>query len=86
MTVLRKLFILSFVCIIAGVGCKEKSKSFDKFNANAPVFVDVALAATQIVDKSVEVTGTVLATESIELRPETNGRITYLQIPGYQWA
>jgi len=81
MNVLRNIFILSFVCIIAAVGCKEKSKSLDKFNANAPVFVDVALAATQIVDKSVEVTGSVLASESIELRPETNGRITYLQIP-----
>jgi membrane fusion protein (multidrug efflux system) len=81
MTTLRNIFILSFVCLMAAIGCKEKSKSFDKFNANAPVFVDVALAATQIVDKSVEVTGSVLASESIELRPETNGRITYLQIP-----
>jgi len=81
MTVLRNIFILAFVCLLAVVGCKEKSKSFDKFNANAPVFVDVAIAATQIIDKSVEVTGSVLATESIELHPETNGRISYLQIP-----
>lgn len=66
---------------MAAVGCKEKSKSFDKFNPNAPVNVDVAIAASQIIDKSVEVTGSVLATESIELHPETNGRITYLQIP-----
>ena len=66
---------------MAVVGCKEKPKSFDKFNANAPVFVDIALVETQIVDKSVEVTGSVLATESIELHPEANGRITYLQIP-----
>jgi len=67
--------------MMAVVGCKEKPKGFDKFNANAPVFVDIALVATQVVDKSVEVTGSVLATESIELHPETNGRITYLQIP-----
>jgi membrane fusion protein (multidrug efflux system) len=66
---------------MTAVGCKEKSKSFDKFNLNAPVFVDIAIAATQIVDKSVEVNGSVLASESIELRPEANGRITYLQIP-----
>ncbi|MCX6203376.1 MAG: efflux RND transporter periplasmic adaptor subunit [Bacteroidetes bacterium] len=78
---MRKLFILSFVCMIAAVGCKEKPKSSDKFNANAPVFVDIAIAATQVVDKSVEVNGSVLAAESIELRPEINGRITYLQIP-----
>ena len=40
--------------MMAAIGCKEKSKSFDKFNANAPVFVDVALAATQIVDNMVQ--------------------------------
>ena len=67
--------------MMSAIGCKEKSKAFDKFNPNAPVFVDVAIAATQLVDKSVEVNGSVLASESIELRPETNGRITYLQIP-----
>ena len=34
-----------------------------------------------MVDKTIEVTGSVLATESVELHPETNGRITFLQIP-----
>ena len=78
---MRNLFIYSFVTLIVLVGCKEKSKSFDKFNPNAPVVVDISVAATQMVDKTIEVTGTVLATESVELHPETNGRITFLQIP-----
>ena len=81
MIALRKLIILSFVCMIAAVGCKKKSKSFEKFNPNAPVSVDIAIAATQFIDKSVEVNGSVLAAESIELHPEVNGRITYIQIP-----
>jgi len=35
----------------------------------------------QKVDKQIEVNGTVLANDFVELHPETNGRITFLQIP-----
>ena len=78
---MRNIFIFSFASFIILVGCKEKPKGFDKFNANAPVSIDISVAEAQVVDKTIEVTGSVLATESVELHPETNGRITFLQIP-----
>jgi membrane fusion protein (multidrug efflux system) len=61
--------------------CKEKTKPTDKFNANAPVSVDIAIAASQVIDKVIEVNGSVVASEFVDIRPETNGRIVFLQIP-----
>ena len=61
--------------------CKEKSKPTDKFNASAPVSVDIAIAAAQVVDKVIEVNGSVMASEFVDIRPETNGRVVFLQIP-----
>ena len=78
---MRKISILAIVCLFTAVGCKEKPKAFDKFNPNAPVTVDIAIAANQQVDKVVEVNGSVAATDFVELRPEINGRVVYLQIP-----
>jgi membrane fusion protein (multidrug efflux system) len=78
---LRKISILALACFFTAIGCKEKSKAFDKFNANAPVTVDVAIAASQQLDKVVEVNGSVAATDYVELHPETNGRVVFLQIP-----
>jgi membrane fusion protein (multidrug efflux system) len=67
--------------VVLAVACKEKPKSADKFNPNAPVSVDVTIAATQKVDKQIEANGTVLANDFVELHPEVNGRITFLQVP-----
>ena len=78
---MRKISIIAIACFFTAFGCKEKSKAFDKFNANAPVTVDVAIAASQKVDKVVEVNGSVAATDYVELHPETNGRVVFLQIP-----
>jgi membrane fusion protein (multidrug efflux system) len=78
---LRKISFLAVACFFLAIGCKEKSKAFDKFNPNAPVSVDVAIAANQQVDKVVEVNGSVAAKDFVELRPEINGRVVFLQIP-----
>jgi membrane fusion protein (multidrug efflux system) len=78
---LRKLNYVAFILIIGSFACKGKSKPTDKFNANAPVSVDIAIAASQIIDKVIEVNGSVLASEFVDIRPETNGRIVFLQIP-----
>jgi len=78
---LRKISILAVACFFTAFGCKDKSKAFDKFNPNAPVTVDVAIAANQKVEKMVEVNGAVASTDYVELRPETNGRVVFLQIP-----
>jgi len=63
------------------VACSEKPKGPDKFNPNAPVSVDITVAQNQQVEKGVEVNGSILANNYVELRPETNGRITFLQVP-----
>ena len=78
---MRKISILAVACLFIAFGCKDKSKAFDKFNPNAPVTVDIAIAANQQVDKVVEVNGAVSATDFVELHAETNGRVVFLQIP-----
>jgi membrane fusion protein (multidrug efflux system) len=78
---LRKLNYVAFILILGLFACKEKIKPTDKFNVNAPVSVDIAIAAAQIVDKVIEVNGSVVASEFVDIRPESNGRIVFLQIP-----
>ena len=67
--------------LLFSVACSEKPKGPDKFNPNAPVSVDITIAQNQQVEKGVEVNGSILANDYVELRPETNGRITFLQVP-----
>lgn len=78
---MRKIHLLALAGILFTFACKEKIKTIDKFNPNAPVSVDVTIAATQKVEKQIEVNGNVLANDFVELHPETNGRITFLQVP-----
>ena len=78
---MRKLNYVAFLFILGLFACKEKTKPTDKFNANAPVSVDIAIATTQVVDKVIEVNGSVVASEFVDIRPESNGRIVFLQIP-----
>lgn len=78
---MRKLSFIALATVLLVSSCKEKSKGPDKFNPNAPVSVDIAIAETQSVDKTVEVNGTIIASDYVDLHPETNGRITFLQIP-----
>ena len=61
--------------------CSKKPKSVDKFNPNAPISVDIAIVENQKIDKLIEINGTVLANDYIDVHPETNGRIVFLQIP-----
>ena len=78
---MRKLNYVAFILMLGLFACKEKTKPTDKFNANAPVSVDIAIAASQVIDKVIEVNGSVAASEFVDIRPETNGRIVFLQIP-----
>jgi membrane fusion protein (multidrug efflux system) len=48
---------------------------------SGPVVVDALIAAPQAVTNTVEVNGTVVANEYVELHPEASGRITYLNVP-----
>ncbi len=64
---------LFFSC--SGGGKKDVSKG------TPPALVDVIIASTDQFQSSLEVNGSVLAAESVELHPEVSGRLVFLQIP-----
>jgi membrane fusion protein (multidrug efflux system) len=86
-----KLFGLLIVSFLLIASCKsEKKGPQPRGNAGqrgpgqserAPVMVDVIIAGSENVTSSLEVNGTVLSNEMVELRPETSGRLVYLNIP-----
>lgn len=78
---MRNFYAIALFLTLVSIGCKEETKKTDKFNPNAAVSVDVAIAAPQIVEKLIEVNGSVLARDFVNIQPETNGRIVFLQIP-----
>ena len=59
--------------------CKGKNTG-EKARGDAPTIVDVIVATPQPLTKTIEANGTVVANEYAELRPEVNGRLTYLNI------
>lgn len=60
--------------------CKSKIKEQEQ-KEKPPVMVDVIIAGAEDVSSSLEVNGSVLSNEMVELRPEISGRLTYLNIP-----
>lgn len=76
--------IKSFLAIIFIVAffshCKSKAKTAGPPKQNPPTIVDVMIAATQPISDVIEVNGTVIAAEFVELRPEVSGRLTYLNL------
>lgn len=77
---MRKINLMVIAGLLAIAGCKEKIKT-DKFNPNAPVSVDIVVAENQKIDSKVEVNGSIVAADFVELHAETNGRIVFLQVP-----
>ena len=60
--------------------CKQKVDS-SKPKTTPPVVVDALIATTRAVSSTIEVNGTVMANEYVELHPEASGRLTYLFVP-----
>ncbi len=78
-----KFFTAYFPVIILALiwtACKSKPAA-EKPKANPPTVVDVMIAAPRSVTNIIEANGTVIANESVELRPEVSGRLTYLNVP-----
>jgi membrane fusion protein (multidrug efflux system) len=76
----NKYLITLVVLILAFNSCKNK-KEAQANKGKAPVLVDVMIANPENFTSDVEVNGTVLSNEMIELHPEISGRITFLNIP-----
>jgi membrane fusion protein, multidrug efflux system len=72
-----------FFCLTC-CSCKEKKeqpKGGGEEKRDKPTTVDVLVAAYQPITNVVEANGTIIPSESTELRPEVSGRLTYLNVP-----
>ncbi len=74
---LRYVTILTILILF--FSCKEKKQELKK--SVPPISVDVMIAEETDFSSGIEVNGTVLSEDMVELRPEVSGRITYLNIP-----
>lgn len=77
----RRVYLLAFIvsCFVS-VSCQDK-KDPPKATQAPPPIVDVIVASTSSLSNIIEANGTVIANEFVELHPEVNGRITYLNVP-----
>src|SRR5579864_2837341 len=76
--VLRNLGgILSWFFLFA---CSQKAET-SKQKASPSIVVDALIATAKPVSNTLEVNGTVVANEYVELHPEASGRLTYLYVP-----
>jgi membrane fusion protein, multidrug efflux system len=73
------IFLLLFSISIF-VSCNDGGKDL-KSNKKPPTKVDILIAQNSEFPKSIEVNGTVLSNEMVELHPEVSGRLIYLNIP-----
>jgi membrane fusion protein (multidrug efflux system) len=88
-----KLLSAAFFFLLCTAACKNKTetkvesrtttdqKGGAKGKDQPPTVVDVIVAGTQVISNTVEVNGTVVAGESVEVHPEISGRLTYLNVP-----
>jgi membrane fusion protein (multidrug efflux system) len=74
----RNPIILLLLAVLIFSSCKNKSA---KVREKPPVQVDVIVAQKVHFQSTIEVNGEVLSQESVDLHPEINGRLTYLNIP-----
>ena len=70
--------ILFFICFL--LSCKEEGKNI-KSNKKPPSKVDILIAQNSDFPKSIEVNGTVISNEMVELHPEVSGRLIFINIP-----
>jgi len=68
------------------VACKQKADPPNASRAGQETVVDVLVASTQTVNNDIEVSGTVVANEYVELHPEASGRLIFLNVPEGKWV
>jgi len=76
-----KLILGISLILAAMISCKSKAKEQTGNKERPPVSVEVIIAANTDFASDIEVNGTVLSEEMIEIHPEVSGRLTYLNIP-----
>jgi len=79
---MRFIQILMLPILLAAlISCKSEAKDKTASKEKPPVAVDVIIAGNTDFSSDIEVNGTVLSEEMVELHPEVGGRLTYLNIP-----
>lgn len=79
---MRLTLIIGLPLLLAAlISCNSKAKEQTGSKERPAVPVDVIIAANTAFASDIEVNGTVLSEEMIELHPEVGGRLTYLNIP-----
>lgn len=74
-----KIQYLLYLVLLPGLfSCGKKAETI---KAKPPVIVDVVVVQPMNLSTVIEVNGSALSEEMIELHPETSGRLTYLNIP-----
>lgn len=72
--------LIPVILLLFSVACSDKPDTTKP--KSAPLTqVDVLVAATKPMSNTLEVNGTVVANEYVELHPEASGRLTYLFVP-----
>lgn len=72
----------TFLTLISITGCEDKSAvSNNPRSGSSSTIVDVIVAEPQIITNHIEVNGTVVANEYVDLHPEASGRLIYLNVP-----
>lgn len=74
----KSILITSSLLVLLGFGCTSKT---EQKRVVAPVIVDVLVASNGEFTSTVELNGSVLSDEWVELRPEVSGRLIFLDIP-----
>ena len=68
------------ILVIANIACSEKKDTFNRPPQLSPI-VDVMIAEKRGLSSDLELNGSILSNEFVELMPETNGRLVYLNVP-----
>lgn len=87
MNLLFRTILLSSLFIIGLISCKSKSAEKKTTSTNQPggrqqqpARVDVIIATPQKITESIEVPGSLIASETTEIHPEVSGRLTMLNV------
>ena len=72
--------ICALIVLSLLISCKTKNKEHAS-KIQPPVIVDVLIAGNEDFSSNLEVNGTVLSNELVELHPEISGRLVYLNVP-----
>lgn len=69
-------FMLITLTLAGIIGCGKNPKPQAGRGSNAPMMVEAIIIQAQPIENKIFTTGTLLANEEVELRPETSGRVT----------